>query len=143
MQPATAGRILRASQDEVEEVSVAGVPMWLLRDDVAALRTASVDGSLRLLPAFDVYTIGNRPRDSLVEAVFEDRVFRQAGWVSPVVLVDGQAEGVWSYEVDRGRLRVVVDPFRPLRAVDRRRVESEAELLGEFLDSRPDVTFRE
>jgi hypothetical protein len=51
---------------------------------------------VRLLPHFDVYTIGYRPRERLVPAEHAPRVFRQAGgWISPVVLLDGLAAGVW------------------------------------------------
>ena len=36
-----------------------------------------------LLPAFDVYTVGFRHREQLVEGRHGKRVFRQAGWISP------------------------------------------------------------
>jgi Winged helix DNA-binding domain len=143
MQPAPAGRILAASADELVEVSVEGQPMWLLGEDLAGLQDASTRDSVRLLPAFDVYVIGNRPRASLVEAEFEERVFRQAGWVSPVVAVDGMAAGVWSYELERGALRVEVEPFRPLSETTKARIADEAELLGQFFDSEPHLSYRQ
>jgi hypothetical protein len=51
--------------------------------------SAVVVSSSRSKAAFDLSLAGTRPRESLVEMRFEERVFRKAGWISPVVLVDG------------------------------------------------------
>ena len=142
IQPATAGRVLKAASLQLAEVSVAGEPPGLvLKEDREALQVASVSGSIRLLPSFDVYTIGNRPRASLVAPEFEARVFRQAGWVSPIVAVDGLAAGVWDYSVERGRLAVTVEPFRELAAPERAGIAEEAERLGVYLDTPPSVVY--
>lgn len=117
MQPAPAGRILRASADELVEVDVEGYRAWALAEDVAGMRAAQPRVPARLLPGFDVYVAGSRPRTSLVDERFEDRVFRKAGWVSPVVLVDGMAAGVWDHERG-GRSRR--GHGQPVEAADRR-----------------------
>jgi winged helix DNA-binding protein len=73
------------------------------------------------------------PRESLVDRRFEDRVFRRAGWVSPVVLVDGVAAGVWSHELHDRRVHVTVKPFEGLGARRRNGIAEEADRLGAFL----------
>jgi winged helix DNA-binding protein len=83
MQPAPAGRILKASEDELTEVDVEGHRAWALAEDIKSMRAASPRAPVRLLPAFDVYVADNRPKESLVEKPFADRVFRKAGWISP------------------------------------------------------------
>jgi Winged helix DNA-binding domain len=133
MQPAPAGRILRESADQVEEVRVEGQAAWALVDDVSAMRKASGPSPVRLLPAFDVYVAGTRPKASLVDRRFESRVFRQAGWISPVLLVDGRVAGVWSHERAGGRIEVSVEPFGRLTTAHRRAVAEEVERLGRFL----------
>lgn len=141
MQPATAGRILKALADELEEVEVEGRPAWVLAGDVATMREARLDPPARLLPAFDPYVVGTRPKASLVDRRHEARVFRQAGWISPVVLVDGKVAGVWSHErVGRG-VSVSVEPLGTLSAARRREVAEEADRLGSFLGAPVSVTW--
>ena len=142
MQPAPAGRILKESQDELQEVDVNGHRAWVLAADVADLQKAGArTPPVRLLPAFDVYVIGSRPKESLVEKRFESRVFRQAGWVSPVVLVDGIVAGVWSHEQSAGRVNVTVEPFGKLSAAQRKEIAAEAERLGSFLGAPAQVSY--
>ena len=141
MQPAPAGRILKASADELAEVDVDGYRGWALAEDVAGMRAAVAGAPPRLLPGFDVYVAGTRPRASLVDQRFEDRVFRKAGWVSPVVLADGIAVGVWGHERAGGRVEITVEPFRKLAAVERRQIGEEAERLGRFLGAPATVSY--
>jgi hypothetical protein len=114
MQLATAGRVLRGSTDELVEVLIEGSAAWALHDDIEVLAQARTSDVVQLLPASDVYTIGTRPRHALVDIHLEDRVFREAGWISPVVLIDGQVAGVWSHRLERERVNVDVESFRPL-----------------------------
>lgn len=144
MQPAPAGRVLKASSSDLAEVSVEGRAAWAVREDLAALKLPPARRApLRLLPAFDVYVIGTRPRSAIVDHHFEDRVFRRAGWISAVVLVDGQAAGVWTHEVERGKLQVDVELFRPLGKAERVEIQCEVDRLGQFLDAAPRLVYRE
>jgi hypothetical protein len=141
MQPAPAGRVLAASADEVAAVEVDGSRAWALAEDLPGLRAAAPQPPLRLLPAFDVYVAGTRPRGSLVDRRFEDRVFRKAGWVSPVVLAGGMVAGVWGHERTGGRVQVTVEPFQRLTAAQRRQVAEEADRLGGFLGAPATVAY--
>ena len=141
MQPAPAGRILTASGEDLVEVDVAGYRAWALAEDLAGMRSAAGPVPVRLLPGFDVYIAGTRPRASLVDERFEDRVFRKAGWISPVVLVDGMATGVWGYERANGRTRVTVEPFERLTAEVQRQIGEEADRLGSLLGSPASVSY--
>jgi hypothetical protein len=134
MQPAPAGRVLKAMPDgELAEVEVGGLRMWALAEDVAAMRKAPSPPPVRLLPAFDVFVVGNRPKEALVEKRFEARVFRQAGWISAVVLIGGMVAGVWRHE-KRGRtVEVTVEPFGKLSAARKKAIAEEADRLGRFL----------
>ncbi|HEX6674677.1 MAG TPA: crosslink repair DNA glycosylase YcaQ family protein [Actinomycetes bacterium] len=72
---------------------------------------------------------------------FEDRVFRAAGWISPVVLVDGTVTGVWAHERSGGRVEVTVSPWRPLTAVHKRQLGGDADRLGSFLGVPATVSY--
>ena len=64
---------------------------------------------------------------------FKARVYRPQGWISPVLLVDGQLAGVWRHERKGKRLLVDVELFAPVPAAARRDAEEEAERLAAFL----------
>ena len=95
---------------------------------------AEPPGVARLLPLFDQYVVtSNRDVEPLLAATEKARVFRQAGWISPVVLVDGAIAGVWKHERKGARVDVEVEPFGklPRWAVDQ--VEADAERLAAYL----------
>jgi winged helix DNA-binding protein len=140
-QPAPAGRVIASMPEgELTEVDVDGQRGWVLTEDVADLRRRRATAPLRLVPAFDVYVIGTRPRASLVDQRFEDRVYRQAGWVSPVVLVDGRVAGVWRHDRTGDRISVIVEPFARLGPAHRRELSAEVKRLGRFLGAPADLT---
>jgi hypothetical protein len=145
MQPAPAGRVLSSMPEgDLAEVGIEGTTGWMLASDVASLDTVpSVKGSVRLLPGFDPYTVGFRPREEFVEPRFAPLVSRQAGWISPVVLVDGRAVGVWSFERAARGIEVTVQLFGKLAAARRKAVAEEADRLGAFLGTPTAVSFTE
>jgi len=141
MQPAPAGRILKTSSDELTEVEVEGQSAWMLTEGLEDIRKKKPRFPVRLLAGFDVYVVGNRPRELLVDKQFEPRVFRQAGWISPVVLIDGRAAGVWKHDRRGQQVDVIVDPFQKITASHRKAIEEEADRLGKFLGTPASVTF--
>jgi hypothetical protein len=65
-------------------------------------------------------------------------VSRTAGWISPVLVVDGAVAGVWEHERRGGGLAVAVRPFAPVPAAVRAAAEEHAHRYGALLDA-PDV----
>jgi hypothetical protein len=61
-------------------------------------------------------------------------IFRPQGWISPVLLVDGRIDGIWSYRRNGRRLAVQVRPFVRLTRRVKRGVEVEAQQVAKFLD---------
>jgi len=100
-----------------------------------------VKGSIRLLPNFDSYLLAHREKDHLLSAKHYKRVYRNQGWISPVVLIDGAVAGVWSYKPQGKRLAAVeIEPFGKLSKVERAGIEREAQGLAGFFES--DLEFR-
>ena len=135
MQPAAAGRVLKASGEELSEVSIEGHNALMLTESLPGLSRAPARLPVRLLAGFDPYIVGTRPREALVEKRFEALVYRQAGWISPVLLVDGRAAGVWKHERSAGHMEVTLKPFRKLSAAHRKAVTQEVDRLASFLDT--------
>jgi Winged helix DNA-binding domain len=134
-QPGPAKRVVAELEDELAEVDVEGTTALALRRDVRELSAIQPSMTVRLLPNFDAYVMGFRPRDRLYEKRFASRVSRTAGWISPVVLVGGWVAGAWEYERTGNGVEVRVEPFQRLAAGQRREIKAEAERLGEFLEA--------
>ena len=125
----------------IEPVVVDGAPCWILRRDRAELAGAALDRTPTLLPSFDTFLLAHAAKDHLIEPPFYKRVYRNQGWLSPVVLVAGRIVAVWSLEQ---RARAYTVDVRPFTALDRRvraGIEREADALGRFLGARCDIAF--
>jgi len=131
-------RLARAG--DTVEVTVDGHAGRLLGDDLAAIRAMSpARQHVRLLPAFDVYLLAHRDRSLLVDAANRGRIYRGAGRVSPVLLVDGRAAGTWTSESGRGRLLLRVEPFEELPKAVRAGIDAEAADVSRFLGLRVEL----
>lgn len=112
------------------------------RVGVEALKSApGVDErSTRLLPAFDPYLLGYRGKDHVVRSVDYKCVYKKAGWISPVALVDGHVIGVWRCRRVHGRLRVEIQAFGETTDTELAGIEAEVSELGRFLRLAAEVT---
>ena len=64
--------------------------LMLLRSDLAVIQARPAQiRSVHLLPHFDVYLLAHSLKDHLIDSRFYKRVFRNLGWISPTVLIDG------------------------------------------------------
>jgi hypothetical protein len=138
--PTKAKALLRASADEVVNVEVEGRPALALGTDLATLKGSGRPRGVRLLPAFDQYVTGLRPREAFVLPDHMGRVYRQQGWVAPVLLVDGRAAGIWSHERRGDSIRVEVEPFGALEPKVRKALAGEVERLAAFLGGKPELS---
>ncbi len=120
--------------DELQAVTVDGEPMWILKRDLAALEAVRTDpGTVRLLPSFDTFLLAHATKDHLVERRHYKKVYRNQGWLSPVVLQGGRIVGVWKLSSAGGDASVDVEPFGTLGRPARLALEREAGELGAFL----------
>lgn len=107
---------------------------WLLQQDLEVLRQIPVKRqSVRLLGHFDSYLLGHADTDHLVDTARYKRVYRNAGWISPVVLRNGRVIGVWSQKRRAQRILLEIEPFERLSQRIRSMIRKEAESLGKFL----------
>lgn len=66
----------------------------------------------------------------------------QAGWVSPVLLLNGRAAGVWEAERKGSSLAVSVKTFGPIRREVLAAVEMQAESLAQFFGCKSQLTVK-
>ena len=144
VQPAEVRPAFTALADELTEVEVAGYKASVLSSTLDDIRGQSPDSPLvRLLPGFDPYTvaISTPQRAYLLPESSLPRVYRTAGWISPVVLVDGYVRGVWTYGRSRTELTVTVDTFEPAAPKVKKGIKVEAERLADLLGGPLALTY--
>jgi len=141
VEPNKARSIVTSLASELEQVKFGGHLAWLRKHDVAQIAKTEPTGSVRLLPSFDSYIMFYHPRELFVSETHRPLVFRQeAGWVSPVLLIDGLAAGVWTLKRKSSRLNVRVESIGHLSGNHRSLVEDEARGLGGFLGLEVEVS---
>ncbi|HEV2475962.1 MAG TPA: crosslink repair DNA glycosylase YcaQ family protein, partial [Candidatus Dormibacteraeota bacterium] len=124
-----------ALKDELLAVSVDGVTMQILEEDLDSLRGARIEEPVQMLPGFDTYLMGYARRDHLVDRAFASRVSRTAGWISASVLLKGVVIGTWTHALKNRTLQVTVMPFRPMSAAVTSEVKKRARSIGDALSA--------
>ena len=125
----------------VEPVTVDGERSFILRRDLEELSEAVPTSSPTLLPSFDTFLLAHAAKGHLVHPRFYKRVYRNQGWLSPVVIVNGRIVAIWFLEEHAKSFVVDVKPFETLDAKVRRGIAQEADALGTFLGARCEALF--
>lgn len=134
MTAADAKRVWALGEGETARVDVEGWSASVLQEDLPELVAASLDGhTVRLLPFFDSFLLGHKSHRNIVGPAEHGRVYRPAGWVSPVLLVDGRAAGTWSHVRRNKTLEVDITAFQELPQSIASASREEADGLGRFL----------
>ncbi len=117
--------------------------LLVLREDLKYLEgDGSGLKSVHLLPYFDVYLLAHSLKDHLLESRIYKRVYRNQGWISPVLLIDGKIAGVWGYELSRQRINIEVEPFARIDSSARAQIQVHAQALGEFFQRTSSLSFK-
>lgn len=138
---ASARRIFAAHSDAMVQVDVDGRKAWLPAEGAGASGNDNARGVL-LLPGFDPYVVAPiSARAYTIPHGYVDRVSRTAGWISPVLVVDGVIRGVWTHELAGGRLAIEVEPFSRITKAVRTTAEEYAQRYGILLDAKVVMTW--
>jgi len=139
LDPVNAKPTWESMLDRMIEVAYCGRRTWLLKDDLDPLLGSEFRDPARLIPNFDVYLAGRDRRVLTSSKEEHKRVYREAGWVSAVVLVQGKVGGVWSVMSQKDKLLFNIEPFVKFGSDFRRSVEEEAEAYAHFLGGVSDL----
>jgi hypothetical protein len=75
--------------------------------------------------------LAHEDKDHLVHPQYYKRVYRNQGWLSPVVLVDGKVAGTW--QMEKGKKKSVkIELWEKLSRAVLLQIEQEAERLVGF-----------
>lgn len=142
---AKAKRVFKEHADVMVEVDLDSETRWstpAVLDDLLERGDDDAATGVHLLPGFDPYVIAPiGHRTHTVPDGFVDKVSRAAGWISPVLVVDGVVRGVWSHEVKNGTLAVTVEPFAKVTAATKKATAAAAQRYGELFAAEPRLTW--
>jgi uncharacterized protein YcaQ len=133
--------MIRTLGDDVVEVDIDGTTAWALAKDVDDMARTEPSNTARLIPAFDPWVIGASRRDPFLDPHYAGRVYRKQGWISPVLLVNGRASGVWKHQRKGRRLLIEIEPFERIPVWARKQVELEAERIARFHDGALELRY--
>jgi hypothetical protein len=107
--------------------------LLLLREDMKTLQAASPElNSVHLLPYFDVYLLAHRFKEHFLKPEFYKRVYRDQGWISPVVLINGEIAGVWTYKLSRKSVEIEIELFARVDSRTRTQIKDRAQELADL-----------
>jgi Winged helix DNA-binding domain len=133
---ASARRVLAAHEDATVGVVSADKKAWMTPEGVDKIRRLRAPTGVLLLPGFDPYTIAPiSARAYTIPAGFVDRVSRTAGWISPVLLVEGVVAGTWAMEQRGDRATITVQPFGSVSAATKKAAARYARRYNRLLDA--------
>jgi hypothetical protein len=137
-----ANKMLAGLDGEVATVEIEGIPAFALAQDLPEIEASSLRRSVKLLPAFDQYVLA-APRDQarVIPKGVNKRIYRNQGWISPVLLINGQMAGVWRHERKGARLVVQIELFFKIPAWAKKGAEMEAQRLADFLGGQLELTW--
>ncbi len=115
--PRAARLVLAAHAGGLAEVRVEGQAAWMTPRGADEAAAAGPPDGVYLLPGFDPYVLAPiSHRAHTIPDGHLDQVSRAAGWISPVLLVDGRIAGTWEPEARGTTTTVTITPFTKLPA---------------------------
>jgi hypothetical protein len=123
-------------------VDLEGEPAWDLRG--ASYGAQSPEG-VRLLPYFDAFVVGSRPRHLLFPGLASQRALAPSGQAGnyPVLLVDGEVAGVWHQRRSGRRVAVTVEPLATLSRVQLDDLDVQVARLAQVVEAEATLTIGE
>jgi hypothetical protein len=87
-----------------------------------------------LLSIFDEYTIAYKDRSALGEERIIEKLLSMGNALTAVLILDGKVVGTWKRVVKKGRVEVMINPFRPLRKDEEEAIKAAVARYGKFLE---------
>jgi hypothetical protein len=121
-------------RDELTEASVEGTDMWLLRKDISELDAEDAGQPIvAFLPSFDPYMLAHVDKNHLIAKRHYKRVYRNQGWLSPVILVDGRVVGIWALKRNGKKPSLTTELLEKVPRKVLSQIQQESEKVLEFV----------
>lgn len=145
-----AKKLFKAVGDTITEIEVSdrdrandGWKGYVPTEALGKIEQLPEPEGVHLLPFFDPYVVAlPRSNDYFLALTHKEKVYRQQGWISPVVLVDGRIVGVWEQEKQKSKVILTVTLFEEGTKRVKDGIQSEAIRMGQFLGSHIAVIYQ-
>ena len=114
-------------EDELTQVEF-GRKLWILTEDLHALRSAPKPKGVRLLPPRDPYT-QMRDRETIVDKKYHREVWKTVGEPG-AVLANGEVTGIWRPRKSGRKLTITIKTFDSLPKREKKSLQDEAEQVA-------------
>ena len=101
-----------------------------------------VTPSVHLLPAYDEYLISYANRSAALATVNTEKTISDNGIFRPVIVVDGQVEGLWKRTTIKNLVKIETSHFQLHDSKTMQTIRQEATRYGTFLDKTIELQFR-
>jgi hypothetical protein len=135
-------RIMELVKDEFNEINYNGKKGFILTEDFTEFNFVKFKkDSLHILPGFDSYILGHAKKDHLIKLKDYKKVYRNQGWISPVILLDGEIIGTWSHRKSSKRYLIDIHLFEKLPNRIINKIEKEMAGLESFWECPCEINF--
>jgi hypothetical protein len=120
-----------AIAEELIPIEIDGLLAHALARDEEQIRAAEMPpGELTVLPLFDPWLLAHADTADRLPTRRRSAVYRTAGWISAVVLREGEVAAVWSYERNTAGWRAELAPFKRLGKREVTRIDRQLHRLA-------------
>jgi hypothetical protein len=95
--------------------------------------------SIHLLPAFDEFVISYKDRSALMPKINLKKAVSDNGVFRPVILIDGQAAGLWNRIIKKDKVIIGIDYFQPQPKMNQNLFEKVVKTYGKFLGKAAEI----
>ncbi len=107
---------------------------YLMAQDMTALKETGQ--SVYLLPPFDEYLLGYKDRGLYFNSNDYEKIIQKNVIFSPVILINGRAEGTWKRIFKKDAVIIETNLFKPVEESVNWAIQNEAERFAEFAEKR-------
>lgn len=130
-------RACEANESRLRAVRVEGSDkkLWMLKEDFKALAGLDLQERVSpcLLPKFDPFLLGHKDRSRFVNDAFLKHVYRKAGDIVAVLLVNGRIAGSWTSKKTKRKLAAHINTFEKLEIETQIELKRVVKSFGEFM----------
>jgi len=103
----------------------------------------SVTPSVHLLPAYDEYLISYANRSAALAIVNNKKTISNNGIFRPVIVIDGQVEGLWKRTTIKDKVKLETSPFQLHNPEIMQGIKQEVTRYGIFLDKEIELVIQD
>lgn len=97
------------------------------------------DTHVHLLPAFDEFLISYKDRTASIALEHQQLAFTKNGIFKPVIAINGKIEGTWKRSIEKGTVKIEINPINSFDATKSEEITNKAESYGNFLGMKTEI----